>query len=120
MKKYYVGQKFLTKKGDYAFLDRIQGNYLFLKYKGKTYKRHNSLIGKKLFVLEKDKNKFKPVEIKKSCRNCKFNRIGECPGGKTICEDYKHCPTMTDEDRKNYPKEGDASYMRRTGFSRNR
>jgi len=26
---------------------------------------------------------------------------------------------MTDEERKNYPKEGDASYIRRTGFSKN-
>ena len=120
MSKYYVGQRFLTQKGDYAILESIQGNYLFLKYKGKVHKRHKSIIGKKLYVLEKDKAKFKPVEIKKTCSNCKFCRIGECPGEKTICKDYKHCPTMTDKDRKNYPKEGDASYMRRTGFSRNK
>ncbi|MBG0765929.1 MAG: hypothetical protein H0S78_13870 [Tissierellales bacterium] len=118
MSKYYIGQKFLTKKGDYAIIEGIYGNYIYLKYKGKLHKRHNSVIGRKLFVLEKDKLKFKASEIKKSCSNCKYSVRGECIGD-GLCDDYVHVPTMTDQDRKNYPKEGDASYIRRTGFSKN-
>jgi hypothetical protein len=204
MSKYYIGQKFLTKKGDYAILERIQGNYLYLRYKNKIHKRHKRIIGEKLYLnkehfrknnriivetkyadgridksivepkigseqdykkkkdkkLDKDikdlnkkteikkidpekeklkkkiierqknmyeamriannkKNKNKTNKYKKSCKNCKYSVRGECLGD-GLCDDYVHVPTMTDEDRKNYPKEGDASYMRRTGFSRNR
>jgi len=220
MIKYHTGQKFLTKKGDYVYLDRIQGNYLFLKYKGKIYKRHESIIGEKLYlnkdhfiksnrriqeknihkkdekkqakeILNDKDNKIKEInylcknciflkknvcrgtiegcgnyknykltdekyifnynlepsqiakkiyskniskknkkkdDVKKvktsyactKCKKCILYKREDCSGRKTACESFRYCPIMTDEDRKNYPKEGDASYMRRTGFSRNR
>lgn len=215
MSKYYIGQKFLTKKGDYTVLERIQGNYLFLKYKGKIHKRHKNIIGKKLYLnkdhftksnriiveknnyekqeQEKSKNKdnktkdihyfcknciymkknickgtfegcenyknyklndekyifnydLEPSQIAKKiyseninkkdkkelvkksntsyvsskCKKCILFKREDCFGEKSACESFRYSPTMTDEDRKNYPKEGDASYMRRTGFSRNK
>jgi len=41
----------------------------------------------------------------RSCDNCRLKRRGECFGGKSVCQDYKYAPTMTEEQEKAWPKE---------------
>lgn len=48
----------------------------------------------------------------KSCKNCMEMKRGECVGRKTICEAYKYSPSMTEEDKRNWPKYGDAFAIR--------
>ena len=62
-----------------------------------------------------DNNKFK---IEKSCDTCKNYRNRSC-GGIKPCDDYEYAPTFTEEETTAWPKEGDATYFKRTGRSRN-
>ncbi len=41
----------------------------------------------------------------RSCDNCRLKRRGECFGAKSVCQDYKYAPTMTEEQAKAWPKE---------------
>lgn len=41
----------------------------------------------------------------RSCDNCRLKRRGECFGSKSVCQDYKYAPTMTEEQEKAWPKE---------------
>ena len=54
----------------------------------------------------------------KSCDTCKHYRGGNCSGIK-LCDDYEYAPTFTTEETSLWPKEGDATYFKRTGKSRN-
>ena len=54
----------------------------------------------------------------KSCETCKNYRNNNCAGLK-LCEDYEYAPTFTSDETSHWPKEGDASYFKRTGRSRN-
>ena len=55
----------------------------------------------------------------KSCNTCKHYRRGDC-GGLMLCSDFEYAPTVTPDETKYWPKEGDATYIKRTGRSRNR
>ena len=55
---------------------------------------------------------------KKSCNTCKHYRNNNC-GGIKLCSDYEYAPTFSPKETSYWPKEGDATYFKRTGRSRN-
>lgn len=52
------------------------------------------------------------------CKDCMDYRNGNCFGAQNICEDFRFSPTFSAEETKNWPTEGEASYLRRTGKRR--
>ena len=40
------------------------------------------------------------------------NRRGDCFGRSEICEDFKSVPSITIEEKNNWPKYGDATYYK--------
>ncbi|MBD5086303.1 MAG: hypothetical protein HDT32_02960 [Clostridiales bacterium] len=54
-----------------------------------------------------------------TCLDCIENRNGNCFGENKTCIDFKYAPTVSQETMDNWPKTGDATFMRQTGRSRN-
>lgn len=122
--KIYAGQKLLTTTKEYVTIVKIEGNDILVSYKGKIYKRSKSIIGKKLFIVERDTVKppnevpatyFKPAP-KRACYDCMEMRRGDCFGQKRPCEFFRPAPSVSREEVNNWPKYGDATYYRLKGF----
>ena len=55
---------------------------------------------------------------KHTCRDCMDYRNGNCFGADKVCEDFRFAPTFSSKETENWPTEGTASYLRRTGRRR--
>ncbi len=120
----YIGQKLKTTTNEFVTIVKIGEKDIYVDYKGKIYKREKSIIGKKLFVIQNNAEDLSNhssnpitksvVEIEKSCNSCMVLKRDECIGKKSICEYYKHSPSISKEEINNWPKFGDATYYRFT------
>ena len=58
--------------------------------------------------------------LKKSCKTCMLMKRGDCIGSTNeICEHYKHSPSVSEREKGNWPKYGEATAIR-LGKPRNR
>ncbi len=57
---------------------------------------------------------------KKSCKTCMLMKRGDCNGANNeMCEDYRHSPSVSEREKENWPKYGEATAIR-LGKPRNR
>ncbi len=93
-----------------------------LKYVSKWLYQYHQLLSEpkeqETNIKTKTKTETKIFSETKSCENCKHYRNSDC-GGLKLCQDYDYAPTFTTEVTSLWPKEGDATYFKRTGKSRN-
>ena len=61
----------------------------------------------------KEKNNTTKKDGTGDCKSCMMFRNGECLGRSEVCEDFQYTPTYDDDERKNWPMEGDAMRFRR-------
>lgn len=127
------GQYLRTKTNQYVMVEKVDGEYIYVSYKGKTHKREKAIIGEKLFSIQtrakklpKESTKQLPKESKKTpsadmkmevtpiktCKNCMVMRRGDCFGEQNICEMFRYAPTVSEEETKKWPKYGDATLYR--------
>ena len=124
-----LGQSLRTTTNEYVTIEGVEGEYIFVCYRNKLYRRHKSIIGVKLFVCESkeyanempddkayvsDKNIDNDrIVIIECCDNCMEMRSGECAGSQGMCEFYRYCPSpLSKEQTADWPKYGDATYFR--------
>jgi hypothetical protein len=72
-------------------------------------------IGVILFVITENKNKQNQKDINdtnSTCNDCALQRMGDCCGQKSICSFFRACPTISLEEKENWPKYGDATAFR--------
>lgn len=116
----FEGQELLTLTKETVIIKKIENEFIYLEYKKKIYKRRKSIIGKKLFIINKQYSQNtasqKPLNDSDipsyTCKNCMEMRKGECFGKSEICEFFRYAPTISKDEINNWPKYGDATYYR--------
>ena len=116
----YLGQRLRTTTNEFVTVEGIDGDYIFVCYRNKMYKRDKGVIGTKLFVCEAQEEKVheEPIEneyatIVECCSNCMEMRSGECAGTQGMCDFYRYAPNILSKEKTvDWPKYGDATYYR--------
>ena len=67
-----------------------------------------TLITARPFIPRKSKQK--PHASKPSCKKCMLYKNGKCFGEKTICEDFKNSPDISEEEMAMWPKQMGGAY----------
>ena len=105
MKDIFINQKLRTLTNEFVTVVRFDGENIFVEYRGKTYRRSRSIIGKKLFILDEENKTH-------TCANCMEMRRNECFGKKEICEYFRYALTISKKESENWPQYGDATKFR--------
>ena len=134
----YIGQTLRCKNNELVIIIDFRDDRIFVDYKGKVYERNRNIVGVKLFFLEDDnyKNEINyrnnlstasnELDLQENinlecCNTCMLEKRGDCYGNKnSICENYKHAPSISNKEIENWPKFGDATYYRMTNRKRNK
>ena len=118
--------------GQSVTLTAFNDGIITVQYKGKSYNRPLSAIGKTLFFENPCKQKMhatvvasvsKPQDpvtphkeqpAPRSCMNCKFQKSGECTSW-DLCDDYQPAYTVSKLETDHWPEYGDATMFKRKG-----
>ena len=112
--KLAIGQRLWFSHDGFVTITDVTSHYILVEYKGKIHRRPQSIIGEKLFLTQDLGNTVDKSEKKYSCSDCKLYRRDDCFGQKKICEDFKLSPNISENETRNWPKYGDATYYRMT------
>ena len=111
MASVHIGQKLFTTTHETAIIEHTANDVLIIKYKDKYYRRPVSIVGNKLFT---SSDCSCDMKNNNTCNDCMVQRRGDCIGQMHICSFFRFAPTMTQSDRDNWPKYGDATCLRMT------
>lgn len=100
-RKYLETYDAIVNREKYSAKKRLSGKGNDKKvYNGKDSNHKRSHI---------EKNDIKESN-KKSCNTCMLMKRGDCSGLQNkVCDDYKHSPSVSEREKENWPKYGDAT-----------
>lgn len=107
----FIGKKFkiITKDSiSNAEIIDIQDKFAIVLINGKSFKMDKEKLNNKFSEYELEKNS----KSKKQCENCMDYKNGNCFGKSQICDDYRHSPEISNEEKNRWPKNGSVSQSR--------